>query len=58
MLFEVGRGGNGEVGSLHVGGAHVAFVDGHVSKLSNTISPEELEALSTRSGGEEVYIDD
>jgi len=54
MLFEITAGGRQEIGSYHLGGAHVLFCDGSVQFLSDATSPEELEALSTRDGGEQV----
>ncbi len=40
--------------SLHEGGAHFAFADGHVSFLSESIDANTLRALLTRAGGEVV----
>jgi len=38
--------------SHHPGGAYVAFVDGHVARLSETINQQVLESLATRAGGD------
>jgi prepilin-type processing-associated H-X9-DG protein len=54
MLFEVKPGGDGEIGSYHAYGANVLYGDGHVLFLPDSIAPEQLEALSTRNGGETV----
>ena len=43
--------------SLHPGGANVAFADGHVAFLKNTIAPATWQAISTRAGGEVVSAD-
>ena len=40
--------------SHHPGGAYFSFVDGHVSRLSETIDQLLLEALATRDGGETI----
>lgn len=41
-------------GSLHVGGAHLAFVDGSARFVSENISMSVLRAISTRRGSEIV----
>lgn len=41
-------------GSSHGGGAHVAFADGHVRFVAETISSETWRALGSRQGGEVV----
>ena len=38
--------------SQHTGGVNFAFVDGHVSFISDSIDQDLYEALSTRNGGE------
>jgi prepilin-type processing-associated H-X9-DG protein len=38
--------------------ANVGFFDGHVSFLSNDLSPEVLRSLLTISGGETVALPD
>lgn len=55
MTFEITAGSQGEIGSNHPGGAHVLYCDGSVLFLPNTTSPDELEAYSTRAGGEEYF---
>jgi len=45
-------------GSGHTGGANFAFADGHVKFLSESISLEILQALSTRCGREVVSVGD
>ncbi len=55
MLFEITAGGMQEMGSKHPGGANSLFCDGSVLFLPDTTSAEELEALSTRDGRENVY---
>jgi prepilin-type processing-associated H-X9-DG protein len=47
----------GAYGSGHPGGAHVAFVDGSVRFLHNSLPYEVLSALSTRAGGEIIPDD-
>lgn len=42
------------LGSHHPGGAHFAFLDGHVQFIQDSIDQEILEALATRAGGEVV----
>jgi len=46
------------IGSNHVkkGGANVAAADGSVTFISNTINPETLRALLTKSGGENTMM--
>jgi prepilin-type processing-associated H-X9-DG protein len=44
-------GPNNEIFSFHAGGAHVAFLDGHVRFLRESISPFVVRALATRDGG-------
>lgn len=46
----IGRGR--QFGGLHRGGVNVAFADGSVRFLSETIDPKVFEALSTIAGGE------
>lgn len=41
-------------GSRHTGGANFAFLDGHVTFVSDTIALATYRALSTRNGGEVV----
>ena len=43
--------------SLHPGGAHFNFVDGHVSFLPETIDQALLEGLTTYRGGEVVNLE-
>ncbi|MGY8769197.1 MAG: DUF1559 family PulG-like putative transporter [Pirellulales bacterium] len=43
---------NAAFASLHPGGVLFAFVDGHVSFVSETINLDTYKAMSTRSGGE------
>ncbi|MHC5542826.1 H-X9-DG-CTERM domain-containing protein, partial [Singulisphaera rosea] len=40
------------LGGTHRGGVMVAFADGSLRFLAETISPETLEALTTAAGGE------
>ncbi|QJW96882.1 DUF1559 domain-containing protein [Frigoriglobus tundricola] len=42
------------LGSFHLGGANMAFGDGSVHFISYSITPQALQALSTRAGGEVV----
>jgi prepilin-type processing-associated H-X9-DG protein len=44
-------------GSRHSAGAHVAFVDGHVGFLKDSIALETWRAIGTRAGGEPVPVD-
>ena len=43
-----------EFSSLHAGGAHFLFADGHVQLISTSINLTIFKALSTRAGGEAV----
>ena len=45
------------ISSQHRGGANVVFVDGGVYFLSEEIEPQQLRALITISGGENVGRD-
>jgi prepilin-type N-terminal cleavage/methylation domain-containing protein/prepilin-type processing-associated H-X9-DG protein len=45
-------GPNDEIFAFHTGGANVVFVDGHVSFLTDSISPPVCAALVSRAGGE------
>lgn len=47
---------NGAFASRHTGGVQFAFGDGQVRFLTNDISLEIYQALSTRAGGEEVKL--
>jgi prepilin-type processing-associated H-X9-DG protein len=40
--------------SYHKGGCNFAFADGHVTFLTETISPATLAAMTTRNGGETI----
>ena len=40
------------IGSVHSGGANVVFADGLVDFVSETISPEEMQALFTKAAGD------
>jgi prepilin-type N-terminal cleavage/methylation domain-containing protein/prepilin-type processing-associated H-X9-DG protein len=46
------RAAGNEVGSPHPGGASLAFCDGHVEFVAETIEQDALNALLTRAGGE------
>jgi prepilin-type processing-associated H-X9-DG protein/prepilin-type N-terminal cleavage/methylation domain-containing protein len=46
------RAAGNEVGSPHPGGASLAFCDGHVEFVAETIAQVSLNALLTRAGGE------
>lgn len=46
----IGRGA--QFGGAHRGGAMVAFADGSVRFVSETINPQVFEAISTKAGGE------
>lgn len=48
----VWRQANGAFGSMHAGGAHFVFGDGHVAFLSENISMTTYSALSTRADGD------
>ena len=40
--------------SLHPGGVNVAFADGHVAFIKDSVAPATWRAISTRTGGESV----
>jgi len=42
--------------SYHAGGANVAFCDGHVSFIADTITQTLMQAMATRAGGEVVTV--
>jgi hypothetical protein len=46
-----------QFGGVHPSGTYVAFADGAVRFVSDTINPHILEALSTIAGGEKVPAD-
>lgn len=48
-------GSGRQFGGTHRGGANVAFADGSVRFVVDTIDPKVLEALSTVAGGEQGY---
>ncbi len=54
MKFLIGNTANGELASRHPNGVNVAFADGEVYFLENTISVDDLRALFTISGNETV----
>ena len=47
-------GPNDEIFSFHTGGANVMFCDGHVSFLTDSLSPVIVSSLASRAGGETV----
>ncbi len=49
-------GANDELFSFHAGGSGVVFADGHVTFLRESVSPQVLRSLVSRSGGE-VIVD-
>ena len=53
MNFTIGRSESG-LSSYHPGGINVCFADANTYFLTNEISPDELKALLTISGGEPV----
>lgn len=44
-------------GSFHPGGVNVAFLDGSVKFVKNTVSQNAWWAIATKSGGEVVSAD-
>ncbi len=46
------------ISSLHPGGANAAVADGSVRFLPDTVLPEDLRAILTRSGSESIDIDE
>lgn len=48
----IGVEGGCTAGSVHVGGAHVVFADGHTGYVKSTISLATWRALGSRNGGE------
>jgi len=44
--------------SWHPGGVHVAFADGHVRRISDSIDLQVWRAIASRSRGETVQIPD
>jgi prepilin-type N-terminal cleavage/methylation domain-containing protein/prepilin-type processing-associated H-X9-DG protein len=51
-------GCNDEIFSFHTGGANVAFADGHVVFIRDTVDPVVMASLVSRSGGEVVNSSD
>ena len=47
-------GANDEMFSFHTGGSNVVFADGHVSFVRDSVTPQVLRALVSRSGGETI----
>ena len=46
------------ISSNHPGGANVAFAEGHFEFLdAESLTPEQLQAMLSRDGGEEIDID-
>ncbi|MCA9218829.1 MAG: DUF1559 domain-containing protein, partial [Planctomycetales bacterium] len=43
-----------EIDSFHPGGAQVLMADGSTRFIADTIDPNVLQSLLTRSGGEQV----
>jgi len=43
-------------GSMHPGGAHFLFGDGHIQFLNNSTDLRVLQALATRNGREYVQL--
>ncbi len=58
MSFRVNDSSKPSISSQHPGGANVAFVDGEVYFMSEDIEPQQLRALITISGGENVTRDE
>ena len=54
MKFLIGNTVNGELSSRHPNGVNVAFADGKICFMENTISIDDLRALLTISGNEPV----
>ena len=54
MKFLIGNTANGELSSKHPNGVNVAFADGKIYFLENTIPADDLRALFTISGNESV----
>ncbi len=54
ITFQVNEPLGGEIESSHPGGVNCALCDGSVRFLSDFIEPEQLRALSTIAGGENV----
>ncbi len=54
MSFKLNDPNHVGLRSDHSGGVHVAFADGSVSFLYDSIAPEALEAMTTINGGEEI----
>ena len=50
--------GNGrQFGGLHGGGGYVAFADGSVRRVNESVDPSIFEAISTMAGGERLPSD-
>jgi hypothetical protein len=49
-----GVGGPNGMSSKHVGGVHALLGDGSVRFISNNVSPDIIQALITRDGGEQL----
>ncbi len=58
MKFVIDRIANGELASKHPDGVNVCFADGLAYTITDSITPAELRALLTISGGESVTRQD
>lgn len=58
MSFKINDASKPSISSRHPGGANVAFADGDVYFMTEEITEEELRALITVSGGEDITRDD
>ena len=54
MRFRIDDSENGEISGRHRGGVNAVFADGETFFLSNSVSADELRALLTIAGGEDV----
>jgi len=55
ISYQINDGSGNGIRSDHSGQVNVAFCDGSVQSLFIATDPEEIEAMSTRNGGETVY---
>jgi len=55
ISYQINDGSGTGIGSAHPKGVNMLFCDGSVLFMSNMVPPEDVKAMSTINGGEEVY---